>query len=215
MRNKRCPLPSLPFVALNTHTCKITDSDSASNTPPISNKGQRLFESSAIALRAAPIANEPVSPMNTWAGLRLCNKKPSQAPASAAQNPARAGSPLLPRSISCSPKPINTIAPTPAAKPSRPSVRFVALLSAKNTNKARGQINKPSGNHQPKGRAMLDGIASWSAAQSKNKPAARACSNNLPLALRPLFVCFVRLRQSSIPPITKKASVTSATGIRR
>ena len=45
--------------------------------------------------------------------------------------------------INWSPIPVNTRAAQPLANPSSPSVRFVALLSAINTNNANGQIKIP------------------------------------------------------------------------
>ena len=68
MRNRRRPLPVSSLVALYTHTCRITEIDSARNTPPISSRGQRLSLSRATAVSAAPMASDPVSPMNTRAG---------------------------------------------------------------------------------------------------------------------------------------------------
>ena len=71
IRNTLRPFPVELFVALKTQTWIITDRDSARKTPPITSSGQRLFDSNATAPSAAPIAREPVSPINTRAGLRL------------------------------------------------------------------------------------------------------------------------------------------------
>ena len=203
MRKRRRPWPSAPLVALNTQTCRITERDSARKTPPITSRGQRLLLSRATAARQAPMAREPVSPMNTLAGWRFCTRNPSQAPAMAAQKPARAGSPSWPRSINCSPRPVNTTAPQPAARPSRPSVRLVALLSARNTNRPRGQISRPRGNTQPRGRAKSLPSCCCQAAQARKAAAVRPCSSSLPRGERPLLVRRVRLRQSSMPPIAR------------
>ena len=68
------------------------------------------------------------------------------------------------------------------------------------------------GKSQPQGKAMEAGIAPCRPAQSKNNPAAKACSSSLPLGVRPVLWRLVRLRQSSTPPITMKARVTRPMG---
>ena len=165
------------------------------------------------------MAREPVSPMNTLAGWRFWLRKPTQHPAIATQKAAREGSPPLPRSISCRAMPVKTTAPQPAARPSRPSVRLVALLSAMNTNNPSGQISRPRGRSRPKGSPTSPGSPAPSQlpcqAQTRKRAAARACSTSLPRGLRPVLRRLVRLRQSSMAPIAMKARVTAATASRR
>ncbi|MNT74437.1 hypothetical protein D3C72_2132580 [compost metagenome] len=53
---------------MNDPTCKITDSVSTTNTPPIINSKNSWRSSTAMVPNAPPSANEPTSPMKTWAG---------------------------------------------------------------------------------------------------------------------------------------------------
>ena len=46
----------------------ITEMDSAASIPPIIKRDQRLSDNKAIPPRAAPIAKEPESPINIFAG---------------------------------------------------------------------------------------------------------------------------------------------------
>ena len=59
----------------------MTDIDSATNMPPIINRDQRLLDIKAIPPKDAPIANEPESPINIFAGYLFRKRNPMQAPA--------------------------------------------------------------------------------------------------------------------------------------
>src|SRR5207247_8332485 len=65
MRRMRRP------VSLNEATWSITDSASATNTPPTSTSQNSRLMSTATTPSAPPSASEPVSPMNTYAGWQL------------------------------------------------------------------------------------------------------------------------------------------------
>ena len=71
---------------MNEATWIITDSASATNTPPTSTSQNSRLMSTATTPSAPPRASEPVSPMNTSAGWQLYQRKPSAAPSTAAQN---------------------------------------------------------------------------------------------------------------------------------
>ena len=67
-------------------TCTITDTASSTNNPPMIASTSSCLVTMLIVPSAAPIANEPVSPMKTLAGGALNQRKPSPAPTIAAQN---------------------------------------------------------------------------------------------------------------------------------
>jgi hypothetical protein len=58
-------------VVLNDVTWRITESVSATKTPPISSSSNCAPVRIAAPASAAPSASEPVSPMKTFAGCRL------------------------------------------------------------------------------------------------------------------------------------------------
>ena len=66
----------------------MTDMDSAAIIPPIIKRDQRLFDSKAIPPSDAPMAKEPESPINNFAGYLLRKRNPIQAPAIAMQRGA-------------------------------------------------------------------------------------------------------------------------------
>ncbi len=76
-------------MRLNQITWMITDSASTTNTPPTSGSSSSVFVKTANAATAPPSASEPVSPMKTSAGKALYQRKPMQAPSSAAARMAR------------------------------------------------------------------------------------------------------------------------------
>ncbi|MNM88546.1 hypothetical protein D3C81_1007670 [compost metagenome] len=71
--------------------------------------------------------SEPVSPMNTLAGWALNTRKPNTAPIMAAAQTA-AGSEVTCMAITANAP--NAIALTPDSKPSTPSVKLTALVTA-------------------------------------------------------------------------------------
>ena len=85
MRKKRRPSPYFLFVYLNQATCAITESASATNTPPMMPSTISCRTITAMVPSAPPSASAPTSPMNTWAGWVLNQRKARPAPASAAQ----------------------------------------------------------------------------------------------------------------------------------
>ena len=116
----------------------MTEIDSAANTPPIMKREKRLFDIKAILPRDAPIANEPESPINNFAGNLFRKRNPIQAPDITMQNGANDERlfGFSSKMIIANPVKINTL--QPLNKPSKPSVKFVELLSANNTNIPKG-----------------------------------------------------------------------------
>ena len=92
----------------------------------------------AVVVAAAsisPMSIEPESPMKIRAGLKLCGRKPRHAPASTTASSAGEYAPgSLPlactRPIANSAVADAAISPIPAASPSSPSTKFIALISA-------------------------------------------------------------------------------------
>ena len=70
---------------LNHATCAITDSASATKTPPMMPRTISWRVMTAIVPSAPPSASAPTSPMKTCAGWVLNQRKASPAPAIAAQ----------------------------------------------------------------------------------------------------------------------------------
>ena len=83
-----------------------------------------VFVMMAMQASAEPSASDPVSPMKMSAGYALNHKKPTHAPAMVAANTA-IGSIFSRYAIAA--MTIMTTMTVPAAKPSRPSVKFTAL----------------------------------------------------------------------------------------
>lgn len=63
------------------YTCIITDDVSRTKNPDEINNGKNIPVQAAIAANPPPNARDPVSPINIDALYRLCNRKPTQAPA--------------------------------------------------------------------------------------------------------------------------------------
>ena len=90
-----------------------------------------------------PRHNEPVSPINIFAGNLLKARKPKHNPVILNESKLktiRLGS--LFNNIS-TPNPQNTIEQQPAANPSSPSVRFTELLNETIVRIAKGNVNFP------------------------------------------------------------------------
>ena len=83
-----------------------------------------IFNTNAMAATYPPSANEPVSPINTFAGYELNPKNPKQAPAVAAASIATSEFDI---DTANSTKKHDTIKVTPDASPSSPSVKFTAF----------------------------------------------------------------------------------------
>ncbi len=69
-------------------TCSITESVSATNTPPMMKSTISWRAMTATVPSAAPRASAPTSPMKTSAGYALNQRKPRPAPTIAPQNTA-------------------------------------------------------------------------------------------------------------------------------
>ena len=90
------PLKKTLFpVILNIITCKITESVSTTKSPPIIASKISCFAIMAIDPRELPNANEPVSPINTFAGGALNQRKPKAAPIKDPQNTDNSPAPLM------------------------------------------------------------------------------------------------------------------------
>ena len=74
------PTPYLFFVYLKYNTWMITDKVSITKTPPTINSKTSFFRRIANVPKAAPVDNEPTSPIKISAGLALNHKKPKQPP---------------------------------------------------------------------------------------------------------------------------------------
>ena len=81
----RRPTPYFFLVNLNQLTCSITDSTSATNTPPMMPSTISCRVITATVPRPPPKASAPTSPMKTCAGWALNHKNARPAPASAPQ----------------------------------------------------------------------------------------------------------------------------------
>ena len=112
----------------------MTEMDSAASIPPIINRDQRLFDINAIPPRDAPIANEPESPINNFAGYLFRNRNPIQAPAITIQMGLSMIFLLGFSNKIVIAKPVKINALHPLNNPSKPSVKLAELLSASNTN---------------------------------------------------------------------------------
>ena len=86
-------------ITLNTYALEnpnlITEIASKTNNPPATNNINSFFVITLIAPIAAPADNEPVSPINIFAGGALNHKKPNPAPIKAAQNTAISPAPVI------------------------------------------------------------------------------------------------------------------------
>ncbi|OPZ35149.1 MAG: hypothetical protein BWY96_02883 [Spirochaetes bacterium ADurb.BinA120] len=71
------------FLRRYEATCRMTDSASTTNTPPTMKRNTSFFIIIATMPTIPPSASDPVSPMNTEAGLLLNQRKPIEAPVSA------------------------------------------------------------------------------------------------------------------------------------
>ena len=98
-------------------------------------------ENSVNAEAKPPRAKEPVSPIKTAAGETLKSRYASNAPA---RQKDKIASPSFPLSLQIKmPKKIKNGMLAPAAKPSKPSVKFTAFTVPKNTNTDNGKIQLP------------------------------------------------------------------------
>ena len=82
-------------VNLKEITCTITDTASKTNSPPVIANTISCFVATPIAPKEPPRANDPVSPINIFAGGALNHKKPIDAPIIAHKIP------LFPQHLQC------------------------------------------------------------------------------------------------------------------
>ena len=81
---------------------------------------------------------EPVSPIKISAGLKFLGRKPKQAPASAAVKPTAV---VLPVIMQTTIRLIAAMEVTPAARPSKPSIRFTAFVTPTIQTSVIGMLN--------------------------------------------------------------------------
>ena len=79
----------LARLSLKTETWIITDSVMATKSPPMMTSRSSVRVMIAKPAIAPPRASDPVSPMMIWAGEAFHQRKPKQAPVSAAATTAR------------------------------------------------------------------------------------------------------------------------------
>ena len=82
-------------VNLNEITCTITDAASKTKSPPVIAKTISCLVTTPTAPKDPPSANEPVSPINIFAGGALNQRKPIDAPIIAPQKALLLPLPLL------------------------------------------------------------------------------------------------------------------------
>src|SRR5579864_5007345 len=135
-------------------TCRITDTASMTNTPPMKGSSSSCLMITATVPMAPPSASDPTSPMNTSAGCALYQRNPIDDPTIAPQkivNSATWGIRCNSRyvaKVACPLTYVSTVsAPAaitvqPIASPSRPSVRFTALLDPTMTSATKAMNGK-------------------------------------------------------------------------
>src|SRR5271155_5846567 len=139
-------------------TCRITDTASITNTPPINGSNSSCLMITATVPIAPPKASDPTSPMKTSAGWALYQRNPIDDPTIAPQkivNSPTCGMRGISRyvaKVACPLTYVSTVsAPAaitvqPIANPSSPSVRFTALLEptiTSTTNAMKGTNASP------------------------------------------------------------------------
>src|SRR5438045_2357464 len=72
-------------VSLKLITCKITETASITKTPPTTMRSSSCLQQIATTPIVPPRESDPVSPMKTFAGKQLNQRKPRPAPISAEQ----------------------------------------------------------------------------------------------------------------------------------
>ena len=102
----------------------ITDSVSNIYTKPINKNATSLCKITEIAAKIPPRANDPVSPINIFAGFLLNNKNPISAPTIVKQN---TNTGKLFSLYAYKANVLVVIIVTLVANPSNPSVKFTAL----------------------------------------------------------------------------------------
>lgn len=125
-------------VFLKYLTCIITDNVSITGTKAIISNNNGIFKYNAIPATAPPNINEPVSPINIFAGFKLNNKNPKHVPIVILPNTTIS---FILNIIPITVRQVNISAVTLVASPSIPSVRFTAFDVPSNTSIANGIYN--------------------------------------------------------------------------
>src|SRR5699024_12375849 len=94
-----------------------------------------------------PKSIEPVAPVKIEAGLELCHKKPSSAPAKHKENIAIGHWPAY---KNAAPKKSEAMVPMPPASPSIPSIRLTALITTMTVKKVIGRAIQTGISAKPK-----------------------------------------------------------------
>ena len=122
-------------VFLKNATCNITDNVSITGTNAIIKSNNGIFKYNANPDITPPKSNDPVSPINTFAGCKLNIKNPSVAPITILPKTETSPIPIIsPITV----KHVIIIADTLDDNPSIPSVKFIAFVVARITIIAAG-----------------------------------------------------------------------------
>ena len=113
----------------------MTDNVSKTGINAIINNNNGIFKYKAIPDITPPKSNEPVSPINTFAGCKLNIKNPKTTPITALPN---MDSSSIPATIPIIVKQVIIIADTLDESPSIPSVKFTAFVAPNITTIAKG-----------------------------------------------------------------------------
>src|SRR3989344_5525469 len=126
----------------------MTESDSSTNTEPMTGSSRAVSVSMATMPKVTPKAMAPVSPMKNRAGLTLNQRKAAKAPAIAPQKAAKSVCPLAKAMAA---KALKLAKRTPPAKPSRPSVSLTENDVATITKTKNSGYQTPSETSPTKG----------------------------------------------------------------
>ena len=113
----------------------ITDNVSNTGTSAITSNSSGIFKYNANPDITPPNSNEPVSPINTFAGCKLNIKNPIVAPITILPNIDTSGIPIF---IPITVNPVIIIDDILDDNPSIPSVKFIAFVVARITTIAAG-----------------------------------------------------------------------------
>src|SRR5690606_4127005 len=178
----------------------MTDNVSMTKTPPMIAKMISNFIKIATAASAAPSANDPVSPMNTFAGWALNTRNPNNAPTTANANTMmelNCGNWLAAMSAN-EPK---ATAAVPANNPSKPSVKFTAFEEPTMIKMTTSGYNHPSSQWMSvPGILIYVGKSCMYKTMQKMIPT-NICPNNFCFDVNPRFRFNAILMKSSKNPI--------------
>src|SRR3989338_607913 len=121
----------------------MTDKASTTKMPPTTRRRSSFFETMATKPNVPPKGREPTSPINTWAGWALNQRKPRRAPTTAPQKTVSSPEIPEPARKQKSPNVKKAVTEVPAASPSNQSVRLTALLEPTKTNIPKSKYPQP------------------------------------------------------------------------